>query len=355
MADAINNLFVMHTQYNIILSSSIVLNRLSNQHNDLIVYAEFNITEQYKQKLQAIFNNVFFIREKFEPLPKERIREEILLFYEYKKFYHSILAKIKYDNIFLSQDRPLDCLIVGHFKKKKRCVCSDIEEDCYYSLRKKLNEPNYIRPQKIYVLHKLRKLIYGKKYLYETSRFFYGQSSFFDTYYVLYPNCVRPELMQAKLSEIFIDEIEYTIGKIYDSQVFIPVSPKYYLLFFDLIERYKDINKINNIFSKIANKAKEEDALLLIKYHPRETVKFDTISYNNIYEIQSSIPAEKVLCDLKGKDLIVIGNATTSILVANKFGFVTKSIAKIICSDNEVMMNKFKTMGIEVPESIDNL
>lgn len=352
-----NNLFILHTQYNIIIGSSIVLTKLKGDCNDLIVYAEFTVSDSYKESLSKIFNNIVFIRDKFKPLPKNFIEEDLLLRKEYHIFKASGFANKKYDHVFLSQERPLDCLIVGYLKRKNSsCICSDIEEDCYYSLNNKYNDINYVKPQGKNIIHRLKRFLYGRKYLYSTDGLFFGHSEIYDDYYVLYPSSIRELLKRRKVvtHQVEKNDIIKALNAIYgEKKTEMPSSNKYYLFFFDLLERYKNPKSILHIVQEISKRASKEKAVLLLKYHPRETNKFTLESTS--YEIPAIVPAEKLLCDLLGNDVVVYGNATTSIIVANKFGFKTYSVAKLNGSENNTMFNTFKQMGILVPSKIDEI
>lgn len=352
-----NNLFILHTQYNIILGSAIAISKCKDDCNDLIIYAEFTVSDEYRNNIAKVFDNVYYLRDQFQPLPNGFINEEIALWKDYRKFKDSIIAKNRYDHVFLSQERPLDSMMYGYFKQKnEHCICSDIEEDCYYSLRKEFNNPNYQLPQGRGIVHALRKIFYGEKYLYRTDGFFYGFSPIYSDYYVIYPKCLRPQLQQRNAKTIGInkDEIAKAVNAIYGSErTDVPLADKYYLFFFDLLERYKDPQGIDLIIKILLAKANEEGAILLLKYHPRETKKYEL--NGAAYEIASIVPAEKILCDLDGKNVTVFGNATTSIIVANKFGFKTYSVAKLNGSENNTMFNTFKQMGILVPSKIDEI
>lgn len=348
-----NNLFILHTQYNIILGTAIALGRAKEDRNDLVVYAEFGVSDEYQKHIENVFDNVVYIRKHFSPLPKGRIETEWNLFKEYAIFKKSSLSKMVYDNVYLSQDRPLDCMIFGYFKNKNNdCKCADIEEDCYYSLNIKLNNSDYEPLPVKYRAHACRRFFYGKKYMHNPKNYYYGQSSFFDSHYVLYPLCVRQHIKDraTQINEITSQEIAEAVKSVYGKEkIKIPPRKKYYLFFFDLMERYSNPEGIKTIVHNLNSRAQQENSILLLKYHPRETNKFNI---EDAFEIPNQVPAEKLLSDMSGLDVTVLGNATTSIVVASKFGFKTICIAKINGSDNVVMFSKFHDMGIALPEQI---
>lgn len=355
------NLFILHTQYNIILSSGIVLEKLKGYRNDIIVYAEFKVSDKHKEQLSKIFDKVIYIREQFAPLPIGFVNEEKQLVKEYALYSNSDLFNVKYDNVFLSQERDLDCLILGHCKKKNPNIkIHDIEEDCYYSLNEKLNDINW--HERVSLRESIKRAL---KSIYRYFRFgvpgychygkkFYGGAKFFDYHHVIYPVLVRKEI-KSKIENITSEMIINGCNALYGlEQTTMPLCDKYYLFFFDLLERYKDKEEIKMLVDKIIMNNAKNNSVILLKYHPRETQKFD-YKGGNTYEIASNIPAEKLLADLNGKNVTVIGNATTAVIVANKLGFRTYSVAKACGIRSEQMISQMINMGIIMPENIESL
>ena len=350
------NLFILHTQYNLILACGIILNEFLDDENDLILYPEFSLNPKMKEVLLSVFLNILCIREKFEPVNESSIKNEIKLFHEYQMFRKSILYRQKYDRIFLTQERPFDCLVWGTCKEKGLYKSIDIEEDCYYSINNKYNLTNKLDCIKRFnqksKKDKFRHLLYGTKYIYE-SVYFYGMSSHFDEHYVLYPNSVRKELKKSLLNEIESKYIIDGVSFLYSYERGLDFKQnRYAVFFFDLLERYEDANVIQSLFSSVCMRLRGKGYVILCKYHPREVSKF-SLGSTEIVEIPNFLPAEKLLCDLQGKDVIVIGNATTSIIVANKLGYKTISISKVSGIDNECMFRTFQSMGIIVPNTIE--
>ena len=353
-----NNLFILHTQYNIILGTSVLLDEFKDCRNDLLVYAEFTVSDELKNSLSCIYDNVFYIREKFEPLIKGTINTERSLWNHWILFKNSPYYKTSYDNVFISQDRPLETLIVNRCKRlNPNCHFANIEEDSYYSIMPEQNEPDYSIGWHTKRPWLIRKLIYGSLYNSDDRKchYIYGQASYFSTIYSLFPEVVRPQLSHLKKKLIAKESIVQACKCLYsDTEISIPNSSQYYLFFFDLLERYRKPDVIRNIVDNIVEKARTERAIVLLKYHPREMQKFE-FEQDGIIEIPFIIPAEILLCDLEKKNVTVFGNATTALIVASKLGFNTISVAGIEGSNNNYMINKFREMGIEVPDSIEEI
>ena len=90
-----NNLFILHTQYNLILGSSIAKQHESD-YNVLILYPEFRVTDRILENLKTSFSKIIVLRENFDS-EKYGIAEII----EIIKFLKKILLKFHQTEWFL--------------------------------------------------------------------------------------------------------------------------------------------------------------------------------------------------------------------------------------------------------------
>lgn len=348
------NLFIMHTQYNLVLSAA-VMSRLENAENTLVLYSEFTLNDEMRDALSGLFDRVIVVRDRFAPLMKPL--DDI-------KFIRKCMKKVKsirnerFDNVYMSQERIFDMIVCARAKKiNPNLKCYDIEEDAYYSINEKYNADDYVHIESKRA--KRRKFLYalllaGYPYNYKDVHYCYGMSSEYDGANLLYPHLARRELGGKELSEITRDELIRGIDAIYTKiNIEYPESEKYTLFFFDLMNRYKNPERVKEIVQEIIKVSREEGRTVLFKYHPRETDKFDNIE--DVVELPHIIPAEKVLYDLRGKDTVIMGNATTSCIVAAKLGYDVISISKLEFPTNKKMHDTMKEMNIFFVENIDQI
>ena len=176
----------------------------------------------------------------------------------------------------------------------------------------------------------------------------------YDGAYLQFPALARREMQGKELIEIRADQLADGIQAIYsDKKTDIPSAGKYIVFFFDLMNRYKDVQKVKETVTQIINASKAAGRTVLLKYHPRETDKFPAM--DGCFEIFHIVPAEKVLYDLIGTDTVVMGNATTSCLVAAKLGFRVISICKTQFPTNHQMHTAMENMGIFCIEDTHNI
>lgn len=348
------NLFVMHTQYNLILSAAIK-SRYKDAENTLVLYSEFALNDEMKKRLSEVFDDVIVIRDKFYA-PTSALDEIKNMRRDLKKV--KKIRNISFDNIYMSQERVFDMILCARAKKiNPDIVCHNIEEDAYYSIDNKYNAKDFVYKESFRM--KRRKFLYsllliGYPYNYRDVHYCYGMSSEYDCANLLFPSVARKELKNKELDEITKKELISGIKAIYsEKRVNLPQGDKYTLFFFDLINRYKNPEKIKQIVEEIVRFSQKNGRVVLIKYHPREDNKFSDIK--GAFEIPNLVPAEKVLIDLEGKDSLVVGNATTSCWVAAKLGFKVASISKIEFPDNKKMHNFMGNIGIACVENIEQI
>lgn len=344
----------MHTQYNLILSAA-VMSRCKEDENVLVLHSEFALNDKILGALYQIFDEVIVVNDKFYA-PSSAL-DEI-------KHIRRCLKKVKslknevFDNIFMSQERVFDLIVCARAKKiNPNAACYDIEEDAYYSINPKYSSDDFVykesrRMKRRKFLYSL--LLFGYPYNWRDISYCYGMSSEYDGANLLFPDLARKEIKDKKLIEIKEVEILEGIKAIYSNKkTDLPQNTKYTLIFFDLMNRYKTPERVKEIVLKIIESSQADGRTILFKYHPRETQKFENIDGG--FEIPSIIPAEKVLMDLHSTDTIVMGNATTSCIVAAKLGFKVLSICKLEFPENKKMHDVMENMGIVCVDKISNI
>lgn len=343
-----NNLFILHTQYNLILGSGIALS-MREDDNILVLYAEFPVSDSFLANLKTVFSEIVVVRDHFEK-EATRIAEAKEIRSYLKKTKH--LKKISFDRIFLSQERRFDTLLAYRCSKRKKTEIIHIEEDVYYSINLNKNSPK--TTWKTCIGNLIRSLICGRNPYFSTSGICYGSNKMYSSAYLLFPKIARRELQNKRLYEVKPDMLYCGIEALYaDKKTQYPEGTKYLLMFFDLMDRYRDKEKIKELIRTAVIEAKEKGYIVLAKYHPRETEKFTELV--GITEIDQVTPGEKVLADLKDKSITVLGNATTVCTVAAKLGQRVISVAKLDHPQNLQMHEAMQKMGISLLENSNHI
>ena len=323
------NLFIMHTQYNLILACSLVLTKYKGQTNDLILHAEFELKKPLYDNLKAIFNKITVVQSKYYK-HKNYISDELHIYELLKKSQE--YSGSKYDAVFLSQENYWDTLVLSKLSTK---IIYNIEEDIYFPYTLSLPKDSAIK----ILLKKLRNLaryfVFGKNFYYRDVTF-YGENEMYSGYFSLFPHNVRREIQKKhkKLFNISHESFVNGIEALYRNIHIDFERSKYIVIFSDLIERYPDKVMVERNMKNIIDLGIKSGYEILIKYHPRETNKI-LIDNIHIKELDSLIPAEKILVSLMRKKTIVIGNITTALNTSAKLGIKTISIIDLLKINNE--------------------
>ena len=341
-----NNIFVMHTQYNLILAAGLALQR-PNDINDLVLYSEFMLNDEMLKALKRVFNRVIVVTDHFTA--QQKLLEEIKHIKRCLRRTQNLWG-IVYERVYLSQERTFDLALYGKLRRNnKNLRCFAVEEDAYYSINNCMNDDDYV--EKITLKRKLANLIrrvalWRFSYNHKEVIYCYGMNSVYCGVNLLFPQYARRELLGKELIEVTGVALAKGIGAIYaERKVEYLERPKYLLVFMDLMNRYNDKEKVKLVLEEIIEKCSESGRTVLLKYHPRETERLKTTG--SIHEIDMIIPAEKVLLDLVGRDVLVLGNATTACRVAVKLGYKVYSICKIDAPENKKMHEFMSRIGVQ--------
>ena len=345
------NLFIMHTQYNLILAS-IVANKFQEDENILVLYPEFAVKENLIFSLNRLFCEVIVLNDGFFS-PSGRIESFRYLKACLKKTKKMVRRRI--DHVFISQERVFEKCIYSKIKKhNKNAVCFHIEEDVYYSVNNKYN--GIVSAPPVTFKKRLKNLLCrialpGYSSDWNEFIYCYGMSRIYDGAYLLFPLLARRELQGKQLLQISKESLGQGIDSLYSYlHLKYPEKSKYTVIFFDLMNRYKQKELVKRVLGTVIQESLESGRTVLLKYHPRETEKFE--GFSHAIEVDQLVPAEKVLSELQGRDVIVWGNATTSCIVAAKLGYTVNSICKIESPENIRMHEVMQNMGIHCIDSL---
>jgi len=345
------HLYVMHTQYNLILATAMLSRYPKEDEHILVLYAEFTVTGEILKALEETFSRVIVVRDRFEK--EGNYWQQIRLTRKYLKSVKP-LWNLSFADVYLTQERLFDSILCQRIKRvNPKAKCYHLEEDVYYSVDNARNQPNYSVPTSFQseCARLLRHiLLAGYPYRDNEPHYCYGMSSMYDGVNLLFPAVARREVQSKPLTEIHREGLVQGIFALYGKRkIDYPLSAKYCVFFCDLINRYVNREAVRQAISRLIKQAQNEGRQVLVKYHPRETEKLD--DFPDLFEINKHIPAEKVLLDMLGKDVTVLGNATTACVVAAKLGYTVYSVCKLETPQNHAMHTALTQMGVHC---IDN-
>lgn len=345
------NLYILHTQYNLILGVGVMLKFHQDEINDLIVYPEFSITTNMKTKLEKLFSKVYYVREKFEPV--QRGLKNINEVSQQVKKCRAFLSN-PYDEVIISQDRLFEDVICQDIKRANpHCIISAVEEDVYYSLNENsVDRLTVLQRVKSVVRNIVVKISTGACLNTDEIKPCFGSSAYIDRIYVVFAKCVRNDLQEKQLVEFERFDIEKSIRNLYACKEKDSNQEYTVVIASDLIERYKEKEKVIQAFSLIGEWCKENNVKMQIKYHPRETQKLQL--GDRAVEIPYQVAIENLLMQWDSSKTAIIGNASTSIYMAKKMGYPVISILKMSSGEKQIE-EAYKKMGVYTPSNVEDL
>lgn len=343
-----NNLFICHTQANLILASGLALGRFKEDWNDLILFVDFGISEEMKERLRQTFNRVLFLQSIYPA--------EFNTFKAKLKWYPEDWAEIKkfitqgYDRAFVVCDWVLlvqkTLKLTYRLNPKVEMAWLEDGITAYYSDSETVGgfETNRFT---MAVRTLLVKYLLGVGKYYDREFREMGGLSCLKKVYTCYPRAVREEYVCKELVEI--QDHEYMLGlkALYPCRI-LPITPNSVILVVDKLDRYAQPEKVKNALSSFIEKCRCEGKAVICKFHPRETEIWDI--FHGCQTMEKSIGIESVYVSLeKIKDTItIVGIKSAGLMSAKKMGYETISLFRETGETNSNLTNFYSNLEIEL-------
>lgn len=343
------NLFICHTQAQLILASGLVRGRFKEDINDLILFVDFGLTQRQKERLNGTFNRILFLQSIY-PAEYNTLRAKLKWYpndwKEIKKFVYD-----KFDRAFAVCDW---LLLVQKTLKRVYSINASVEiawlEDgitAYYSdsdMRGGLDSNS--------LTSGLRKFLF--KYLLGAGKFYdrdfreTGGLKCLKTVYTCYPNSVRePYRSRRELIEITDEEYMLGLKAIYET-CSLDLKLPAVILVVDKLDRYEHPEIVKDSIIRFIRESRREGKKVICKFHPRETMIWEV--FDDCQHIDKSIGIENTYLSLMPqKDLVTIaGIKSTGLMSAKKLGFHTLSLFMKCGEDNRNLISFYNGLGIDL-------
>lgn len=338
------NLFILHTQYHLILAIAIIDEKFKLSQNDLILFLDFNLQPNMEKALKQNFHSVKMFTGSYN---KEdvRWREKI-------RRYPMIKSEMKsnigvYDNLFYVEDSIIPELYALKYVMKHNpdAIVNYIGDggDAYF-----VNAVQKTGLDKYRWTMLLRKLVFSTvggcgKYYHAGC---FGSNPYTKHVYEMYPEYVRNELQDKIKHEVDGKEIQAAVKKLYSYLPDQNIEPRAIIIMLDKLEVYGDGIRFGEIIDELTRKAATECCRVYYKYHPAEKNTYDKLAAAT--EIDRNIPAEYVFAEAGGKECAVVGIMTTALQTAAKMGLQVTSYIESFNPDRKDVIELYKKIGIDV-------
>lgn len=344
-----SNLFVCHTQAQLILACGLCHGRFHNDENELILFVDFDLKKEMREKLDRIFSRTLYLQSIYP--------EKYNTFKAKLKWYVQDWRMIKryiqnpYKRVFVVCDTLLlvqKCMQLAYrLNQSTRFIWLEDGILAYYEnirVNKGLDRNRFTRC--------IRKLIF--KYFLRVGKFYnrvfpgFGGSSVIHEIYALFPDVVR-ELYRSTRRITGIDHEEYFFGL---QSLYAPsemsIDKDSIVLIMDKLDTYLHPEAVRKTVKDFIEKKRLSGKTIYCKLHPRETGTWKI--FETCQMMDRSIGAESMYLSLsKYKEKIsIVGIKSAGLMSAKKLGFDTSSLFLSCGETNANLEHFFKSIHIEL-------
>lgn len=353
-----NNLFLAHTPYHIILLSGICKNNHDNENNDLVIYEDFNTENIDIKNLKNNFDNVYIIEGNIKKNKNRSKFYKVLTQYNLMSNIKNLIDLKDYNRVYLCNDVYIqNQYLIDKISNKDKAEIIYIEDgSAAYTNNKVLHKLN--------IRNKLLSFIY--KVSFENLDML-GSNSKINKRMFLWPKLIRDELKDGKATyeldkNIIESGIEVTYNKFFkklNGRIEGIVILLEHIEFVNVFGNGKNesIKQYIDIMMYIIKALDESDKKIYLKYHPRDNSSYLNNyikDLSNVNIIENDIASEILF---KSKNISIISAYSTSILTASKIIGPNKiiSIIKLLDIKDNNLIKVFENLKIELPESLNEL
>lgn len=345
------NLFVCHSQIQLILAIGLVKGRFINDKNDLILFQDFNMNEETKSILLKSFDKVLF-RSGIYPVVNKSWKAKLK---RYPDDFSAIKAfmNIPYSKIFEVCDGniPEMYILKRAYKLNSHTDMIWLEDGShpYYlntDVKDGLNANKFTR--------NLRKFFFkfffglGKFYDFEFNEM--GGNRYLKKAYITFKGNEREIFKSKEIVSISADEYKKGIHTLFNSTG-IEIEDNSVVLVLDKLDVYKDLDSIKSLARKIGSSVKNKK--VYYKYHPRE--ERDLEGMENFTQLDKNLGIEYYFSAAVNKHITVLGIKSTGLQSAKVLGFNTISAINIVNEDDPSVVKFYKSIGVTLPLTIEEL
>lgn len=348
-----NNLFVVHTQYSLILATGLSKGRFETDINDLILFKDFKLSPELANKLDVIFAHSLFLDGTF-PKTNQSTISKIKKYNSAIKMSNAFMRN-NYDRVFIVLDMNLPEM---HIMKKAYSLNPSVKfialEDGSYPYF--LNYATAGGLDSNVTTRMFRKFLFkyilgcGKFYSFEGR--FMGANTWLKEIYLTYKDYARDIYKNKLTTEITTKEFNSGIDALFPNTP-IQLKENAILLILDKLDVYKDLDAIKSMLTILVQNLSNQQKLIYFKYHPRENMNLTELEGQ--IELDRTIGIESFYKGLKNKNPLIIGIKSTGLQTAKKMGFNTISLAKIADEHSPDVINFYKNIGVQVIEDLNEL
>lgn len=344
------NLFVCHSQANVLLAISLTKGRFIDDNNDLILFRDFAPNETLDSILKSSFSRVLFLKGTYPAINKSwraKIKRYPNDLIEIRKF----LLSQYYSRVFEVCDECIPELFILKWTETMHTEYIWLEDGSYPYFRNTDNKTGLARNSWTRYIRKfIFKYVFGLGKYYEFEGTHMGANNILRTAYLTFPGYQREEYSTKQIIGISDDEFINGLATMYPKCNKNRLKTPSILIVMDKLDVYKDLSLVESVILGIISKLKEQGIIVYYKYHPREESSLKALV--SCIEIDRFTGVENFYSSNLSNDLSIIGIKSTGLQYAKKLGFNVKSIGKMVNEVDDNVLSFYSKIGIDVCEHV---
>lgn len=343
------NLFVCHTQAQLILACGLSQGRYRNEDNRLVLFVDFGINDSLKTKLNKVFNRTLYLQSIY-PAEYNTLGAKLKWYPKDWKLLKQFIID-PFDNVFVVCDWLLlvQKIIQRVLKINAKAKTNWLEDGitayyCDSDNRTGLDSNRFGLSIRAFIF----KYIFRIGDIYDRQFFETGGLDILRDIYCCYPEAVR-EPYKSKKNIIEISDEEYRLGlaSMYE-KTSLNIEENTCILVVDKLDRYKYPDKVKSVLAQFFNQCRESGKKVICKFHPRETEIWDV--FNGYPQLEKSVGIESVYVSLNSikESITIAGIKSTGLMSAKKLGYNTESLFLSCGEVNENLINFYEKLGVKL-------
>lgn len=340
-----NNLFVLHTQYNLIIASGLCLCDFKGDQNDLILFHDFKMADNHKMCIDKTFRKSMILEGNFPHKDESYLEKNKRIRTQNARIFEFISAS-RYDRIFIIEDMCIQEMFAMKcvLEQNSHVSMAWLEDGSNaYFVNSTISEGMGKTPFRRFI----RKLFFCTQYgLWKTYYLgeFMGSNPLLKNVYVTFPKNVRQGFGDREIHEISQAAFQKGMEVLFQTER-IPFEENSIMIVMDKLDVYGDLlKKVNNHVAEIVETAKKGGKQVYYKYHPRETDNLSSLQ--GAVELERTIAFESYLTNASTKAITVVGFKSTALQTAKKMGYPTISYIRQVEPDNISILDFYNAIGI---------
>lgn len=343
------NLFVCHTQAHLILASGLALGRFRDDENLLILFVDFGIKDELKERLNKIFTRTLYLQSIY-PAEMNTAKAKLKWYPQDWKLIKQFLTE-PVDRAFAVCDWLLlvQKTLQRCYRLNKQSEMAWLEDGitAYYSdseIHGGMDKYSW----SLAIRRFLFRDIVGVGKFYDRDFSLMGGLTCLKQVYTCNPDAVRePYRSQKHLVGITDEEYLAGLSAMYPKSK-LDVQPNSVILVVDKLDRYAFPDRVRASLSTFISKCKEEGKTVICKFHPRETEVWDIFDCCQTMEKSVGIESAYVsLADLKDT-ITIAGVKSAGLMSAKKVGYNTVSFFPSCGEQNDNLVKFYEKLGIKL-------